>query len=53
MKAWDLLQPTFGLAVAPACMAHKSSEICEPCRLRQPNPPAMPDNSAAFLESRN
>ena len=33
-----------------ACIAHKSSEICERCRLRQQNPPATPDNSAAFWE---
>ena len=31
-----------------ACIAHKSSEICERCRLRQQNPPATPDNSAVF-----
>jgi len=31
-----------------ACIAHKSSEIFERCRLRQQNPPAAPDNSAAF-----
>jgi MFS family permease len=31
-----------------ACIAHKSLEICERCRLRQQNPPATPDNSAAF-----
>src|ERR1700756_4219674 len=33
-----------------ACIAHKSSEICERCRLRQQNPPATPDHSAAFWE---
>src|SRR5215831_16647570 len=32
---------------ALACIAHKSSEICERCRLRQQNPPATPDNSTA------
>ena len=37
---------------ALACMAHKSSEICERCRLRQRNTPATPDPSAAFLERR-
>jgi len=35
---------------ALACIAHKSSEICERCRLRQQNPPATPDYSAAFWE---
>jgi hypothetical protein len=33
-----------------ACIAHKSLEIFEPCRLWQQNSPATPDNSAAFLE---
>jgi len=33
-----------------ACIAHKSSEICERCRLWQQNPPATPDNAAAFFE---
>src|SRR5271165_2034459 len=35
-----------------ACIAHKSLEICERCRLRQWNPPATPENSAAFLKRR-
>ena len=30
-----------------ACIAHKSLEICERCRLRQQHPPATPDNAAA------
>jgi hypothetical protein len=30
-----------------ACIAHKSLEICERCRLRQRNSPATPENSAA------
>ncbi len=35
--------------VAPlACIAHKSLEICERCRLWQRNSPAAPENSAAF-----
>src|SRR5260370_32646800 len=33
---------------ALACIAHKSLEICEQCRLRQQNSPATPENSAAF-----
>jgi aryl-alcohol dehydrogenase-like predicted oxidoreductase len=33
-----------------ACIAHKSLEIFERCRLWQQNSPATPDNSAAFLE---
>ena len=33
-----------------ACIAHKSLEIFERCRLWQQNSPAMPDNSAAFSE---
>jgi len=36
------------LPMGPACIAHKSSEICERCRLRQQNPPATPDHSAAL-----
>src|SRR6202040_1375899 len=35
-----------------ACIAHKSLEICERCRLWQRNSPATPENSAAFLERR-
>jgi hypothetical protein len=31
-----------------ACIAHKSLEVCERCRLWQRNSPAMPENSAAF-----
>jgi len=31
-----------------ACIAHKSLEICERCRLWQQNSPATPENSAAF-----
>jgi hypothetical protein len=31
-----------------ACIAHKSLEIFDRCRLWQQNSPAMPDNSAAF-----
>ena len=31
-----------------ACIAHKSLEICERCRLWQRNSPAEPENSAAF-----
>jgi hypothetical protein len=34
--------------VALACIAHKSLEIFERCRLWQQNSPATPDNSAAF-----
>jgi hypothetical protein len=30
-----------------ACIAHKSLEICERCRLKQQNSPARPENSAA------
>jgi hypothetical protein len=33
-----------------ACIAHKSLEIFERCRLWQQNSPATPDNSAAFFE---
>ena len=33
-----------------ACIAHKSLEICERCRLWQRNSPAPPENSAAFGE---
>jgi multidrug efflux pump subunit AcrA (membrane-fusion protein) len=33
-----------------ACIAHKSLEIFERCRLWQQNSPATPDNSAAFSE---
>jgi hypothetical protein len=35
-----------------ACIAHKSLEFCERCRLWQQNCPAKPENSAAFLESK-
>ncbi len=31
-----------------ACIAHRSLEICERCRLWQQNSPATPENSAAF-----
>jgi hypothetical protein len=31
-----------------ACIAHKSLEICERCRLQQRNPPAPPDDSPAL-----
>jgi hypothetical protein len=31
-----------------ACIAQKSLEICERCRLWQRNSPATPENSAAF-----
>ena len=31
-----------------ACIAHKSLEICERCRLWQQNSPATPENSSAF-----
>ena len=34
--------------VALACIAHKSLEICDRCRLRQQNSPATPENSTAF-----
>jgi hypothetical protein len=44
----DLWSPNDQLA----CIAHKSLEICERCRLRQHNSPATPENSAAFLERR-
>jgi hypothetical protein len=41
---WDhVMAATF-----PACIAHKSLEICERCRLWQLNSPATPENSAAF-----
>ena len=33
-----------------ACIAHKSLEICERCRLWQQNSPAAPKNSTAFGE---
>jgi hypothetical protein len=33
-----------------ACIAHKSLEICERCRLWQRNPPATPEHSTAFLK---
>jgi hypothetical protein len=33
-----------------ACIAHKSLEICERCRLKQQNSPAKPVNSTAILE---
>src|SRR5260370_39431564 len=33
---------------ALACIAHKSLEICEQCKLRQQNSRATPENSAAF-----
>jgi hypothetical protein len=33
-----------------ACIAHKSLEIFERCRLWQQNSPATPDYSAALLE---
>jgi hypothetical protein len=42
-KIW---QPIKGFYLA--CIAHKSLEIFERCRLRQQNPSATPDNSAAF-----
>jgi hypothetical protein len=32
-----------------ACIAHKSLEICERCRLWQQISPATPENSAVFL----
>jgi hypothetical protein len=35
-------------ATTLACIAHKSLEICERCRLWQRNSPATPENSAAF-----
>ncbi len=31
-----------------ACIAYKSLEICDRCRLRQQNSPATPENSTAF-----
>jgi hypothetical protein len=31
-----------------ACIARKSLEICDRCRLRQRNSPTTPENSAAF-----
>jgi hypothetical protein len=33
-----------------ACIAHKSLEICERCRLWQRDAPATPEHSAAFLK---
>jgi hypothetical protein len=35
--------------MALACIARKSLEIWERCRLRQQNPPASRDNSAAVF----
>jgi hypothetical protein len=35
--------------VSLACIAHKSLEIFERCKLWQQNSPAMPNNSAAFF----
>jgi hypothetical protein len=36
-----------------ACIAHKSSEIFERCRLWQQNSPATPDYSTAFFGEKN
>ena len=41
-------QGVLALADHLACIAHKSLEICERCRLRQQNSPATPENSTAF-----
>src|SRR6202035_4649159 len=35
-----------------ACIADKSLEICQRCRLKQQNSPARQENSAALLEKR-
>jgi hypothetical protein len=51
---WACAQQWVSLAIIDpaslrlACIAHKSLEIFERCRLRQQNPAATPDNSAAF-----
>jgi hypothetical protein len=47
-----LTDPAFAGSVSPylACIAHKSLEIFERCRLWQQNSPATPDYSAALLE---
>ena len=49
-KKIDLIPGLIVFAGRPlACIAHKSSEICERCRLRQQNSPASPKNSAVFF----
>src|ERR1700756_3209623 len=54
---WQLLAPSAPPVSSPPSPAQPRSkrakhepEICERCRLRQQNPPATPDNSAAFWE---
>jgi hypothetical protein len=49
-KVFDDLMWSFDTPTLLACIAHKSLEIFERCRLWQQNSPATPDNFAAFSE---